>query len=118
MIRTAMLLLAVAMLGCHRLELTPPIDETLTLIEPPEGEGRVSCSILPGSTQHARLVQWLADHQSGWSQSPATYVPGLQVKGSNFEMNVLPKIVIINYSAGQYVAPVIEGDELKLSCER
>ena len=117
--RIVLLALALVPFGCHRVELALPVDETLTLSEVPSGRAAAAtCSLPPGSEQHSRFLQWLESHRNGWSQSPATYVPGLRIKGTGFEVNVLPEIVVIIYSEGQYVATVIEGDELTLKCER
>ncbi len=58
--------------------------------------------------QISALTSWFSLHQSGWTPSPASYVPGLQVhvkhtNGDVTNINILQNVIVVNNSNGQYV---------------
>jgi hypothetical protein len=59
--------------------------------------------VSPGSGTHAKIVSWLTSNNTGWSQTPATYIPGVVVVAKEFQLNYLNEIVIINCKEGQFV---------------
>ena len=49
---------------------------------------------------------WISSNKEGWELTPATYIPGVIVKGSNFTFNFLKADVIVNVDGKQYSKPV------------
>ncbi len=54
------------------------------------------------------LENWFSLHQSDWTSSPASYVPGTQIQarhanGDVTYINILQGIIVVNNSNGQYV---------------
>lgn len=64
----------------------------------------------PGTAAHAKIVSWLTSNNTGWSQAPASYIPGVQVVAKEFELNYLNEIVIINCKEGQFVKSTKKAD--------
>jgi hypothetical protein len=93
--------------GCMkdmRFELPP--NETLTVLVYGGGRPLTERQITPLSKEHHLLAVWLAANSRGWSPTPATYVPGVYVKGKGFSINFLKSMVIINFQEGQYIKSV------------
>ena len=78
--------------------------------------GDETCSILPSSRQFKALSNWLAQNQTGWSSSPASYMPAVVVTGSNFSVNFLGSMVVVNYPGGQFTRKVSPNEYAFLTC--
>jgi len=78
--------------------------------------GGQTCTISPSSRQFKDLSDWLAKNRSGWSSSPASYVPAVMVRGSNFSMNFVNSLVVVNYQRGQFTHEVSPSDYAFLTC--
>jgi hypothetical protein len=102
--RAALILVCLLLASCK-------ID-TGSLINAPEaytvritknGEPTREYIVNPGTGTHAKIVSWLTNNNSGWSQTPATYIPGVVVIAKEFQLNYLNETVIINCKEGQFV---------------
>ena len=104
--------LLVAMLsGCQKtLDWSLP-NEALKL-----ERGGQTCTISPSSAQFRDLSHWLAKNPSGWSSSPASYVPAVMLRGSNFSVNFVNSLVVVNYPGGQFTHEVSPSDYAFLTC--
>ena len=47
---------------------------------------------------YQKLHTWLKQNERGWSSTPASFMPGIIVKGDKFSINFLRDIVILNYT--------------------
>ena len=63
-------------------------------------------TIVKGSKKHIALRQLLINNQEGWSQTLATYVPGVLVTSNGLSLNFLNAGIIANYSGGQFSKPI------------
>jgi hypothetical protein len=93
--------------GCKsdvRFEL--PANESLKLLLYGGGKPLTEREILPSSKEHSLLAAWLVVNREGWSPTPATYIPGVYVRGKEFSINFLQTNVIINFRGGQYIKSV------------
>ena len=110
--RRAVPALLIALLaGCNdELSWSLP-NESLVLM----GQGR-SCTIAPDSPQYKNLSTWVSRNRSEWSSSPASYAPGTVVRGSNFTINFLDSVVVVNHPGGQFTHKVSPIEFAFLSC--
>ena len=112
MTRASVLALIVAILGGCNDELAWALpQETLTL----QKNGR-SCPVTPDSAQFKQLAAWVSQNRSGWSSSPASYVPGTIVRGGNFSINFLNALVVVNHPGGQFTHKASPDDFGFLGC--
>lgn len=74
------------------------------------------CVVDANSDEYKALADWLTRNQYDWSSSVASYVPGDQVRGRDFTINVLDSLVVINYPGGQVAHKTAEGDFDWLAC--
>lgn len=58
------------------------------------------------SAIYKKLRDWVANNKTGWSHTPATYVPSVMVLGETFSLNFLDSSVILNYEGGQYIKQI------------
>jgi hypothetical protein len=109
--RIAPALLIAVLAGCNdELAWSLP-NESLAL----QRQGR-SCTISPDSPQFKDLSVWISRNGTEWSSSPASYAPGIVVRGSNFTINFLDSVVIVNHPGGQFTHKVSPGEFSFLSC--
>jgi hypothetical protein len=109
--RVVSALLITLLAGCNdELAWSLP-NEALVL----QGPGR-SCTISPDSPQYKNLSAWVSRNRSEWSSSPASYVPGIIVRGSNFTINFLDSVVVVNHAGGQFTHRVSPSEFAFLSC--
>ena len=92
-----------------------PADEELTVTN--NDTSRSECVIAPDSEIHRKLSNWLLQNTDGWKSTPASYMPGLIVKGADFSLNYLDELVILNYEGGQYSHKVQSNEYQFLGCE-
>lgn len=52
------------------------------------------------------LVALLERYNEGWEKTPASYLPGVVVRGQNVNLNFLGNHVIVNNSVGQFVRAI------------
>lgn len=79
-------------------------EETLRIeTYQPKGKSPV-IEIRKGHEKYSQLKQWLEQNEKGWSQSPATYMPGTEVRGKKFALNFLHNVAILNFKSpdGKY----------------
>lgn len=50
-----------------------------------------------GSDEEQRIIQWLNDHNNGWSISFTTFAPTLSLRGSDFHLNITGSKCVLNY---------------------
>ena len=104
-------LLAVMLSGCQKsLDWSLP-NESLKM-----ERGGQTCTISPSSTQFKELSDWLAGNRGGWSSSPASYVPNVMLRGSNFSVNFVNSLVVVNYRGGQFTHDISPSDYAFLAC--
>ena len=117
--RIPIILIVTALLvGCsNKLSINLLPSETLNLSTPMHGAEKSTCLIAPGTLQHKELENWLSENRGGWQSTPASYVPGTVVSGSNFSLNFVGSIAIVNYSGGQYSHPAKPADYEFLKCK-
>ncbi|MES0490706.1 MAG: hypothetical protein ABUK01_11970 [Leptospirales bacterium] len=76
----------------------------------------------PEHTEYVELRVWFESNQGGWTNTPATYVPGSTYTGSTISVNVLENGVIVNYKAkhnGWYqVKRLKKSNELSNTCKK
>ena len=83
-----------------------PQDETLNLSVYNGGRPLKEEPLPPTGNKHHLLSLWLSANRDGWSTTPLSYVPGVDVTGKGFSINFLGKDVIINYHKRQYIKSV------------
>jgi hypothetical protein len=76
-------------------------------------KGSISSPRTLSNAQIGELTAWFASHRSGWSQTFATYVPGIliDVKHANGRVsyvNVWPHQIVAESRHGQYVRALSE----------
>src|SRR5262245_8417149 len=104
-------LLLVLLSGCNdELAWSLP-NESLAL----QRQGRV-CTISPDSPEFKNLSAWVSRNRSEWSSSLASYAPGTVVRGSNFTINFLDAVAVVNHPGGQFTHKVSPSEFAFLSC--
>ena len=88
-------------------------------ILPPEFE--VCGSIVdPSDSRYKVLKNWLKQNESGWYNSPVSYVPHYVYSSKSMQVNVMPSGVVVNYqenSSWYQVNKSAETSGLVKSCE-
>jgi len=105
------ILMALFMAGC-KFELSPPIAGTVE-------SHTLGVQVRPVDLTHDQLRalnEWFVQHRTGWSSSPASYVPAVIVRVRHADstvsvINVLSTMVVVNSHDGQY-AQQLPPDEL------
>ena len=65
-----------------------------------------TCEIAAGSSEMARVAEWLDRNRAGWEPSPVTYAPSVFIRGTDFSLNFLDEWAILNYDEGQFVRAI------------
>lgn len=55
------------------------------------------------SVQYQAIYSWFANNSSGWHQSPASYVPEIEVTVGNTSILLLKTLVVVNSNKKQLV---------------
>jgi len=105
-----------ALLSACDVALTLPETEPLSLQVHKKGSPVAECKLLPGTPNFQKLASWLSNNKTGWSPTPATYIPGVYITGSKFSINFLGTFVIVNYADGQYSHSVSPSEYEFLQC--
>ncbi len=58
--------------------------------------------IRKGTAKFLKLEIWAQENEWGWNLTPATYIPGIVVKGGGYVFNLLSDTVVVNNQDGQY----------------
>ncbi len=110
----AVAVLAIALCACT-LDVPPFSAASLSIHS--TGESGASSDLT--SKQSQKLHEWLNVHRSGWSQTPASYVPRVVVAvkhndGKVSSLDVLPSLLVANGPFGQYSRPLADDEEREL----
>jgi len=70
------------------------------------GKPLVKKKIAPDSEMYKELHRWVSENTTGWSHTPASYVPSYLVQGKTLSLNFQGTRVILNFEDGQYVKDV------------
>jgi hypothetical protein len=55
-----------------------------------------------GTEKFIQFKKWTQENEWGWSLTPATYLPGVVVRGGDYVFNFIGDAVILNNADGQY----------------
>ncbi len=72
-------------------------EDNLTLYIHTGGTSVTKIDIAKDSQMYNELRDWIVKNEKGWSTSPATYVPSIEVRGRKFTLNFLHESVILNF---------------------
>jgi len=72
-------------------------EDNLALYIHSGGTSVTKREIVKNSETYNELRDWLTKNEKGWSSSPATYVPSIEVRGKKFTLNFLQGSVILNF---------------------
>lgn len=102
--RVALVTLVLALAAC-KMVLAPPVSG---IVESHAVAGTMDQPTELTATQLEAFSAWFSQHSSGWSSSPASYLPTLVVRikhsnGDSSVVNVLVDSVVVNNREGQYV---------------
>jgi hypothetical protein len=107
--------------ACDRtVTLQIPVDENLELeIHRYDSTGSLGerCEIEAGSSEIARVADWLDGHRSGWEPSVVTYAPRVVIRGSDFTLNFIDDLTILNNDEGQFIHAVDPRIYADLKCQ-
>lgn len=102
---SASLLFICAVLIACRIDATAILrsEESLTL-HVHSVESVITTDIPKGSQLYNEFRDWLIKNEEGWTTSPASYVPAIEIKGKKFSINFLGTSAILNFqdSNGSY----------------
>ena len=90
-------------------------EETL-MIETYQSNGKSpAIEIRKGDEKFSQLKRWLEQNEKGWNPSPATYMPGTEVRGKKFVLNFLHSVAVLNFKSpdgkyNQYVKGIKEAE--------
>ena len=107
---TAILVTVMGLLACD-FKLPRSLSGTVTTYSP----GVPAHPSALTKDQLQALDEWFGRHVSGWSSSPATYVPVLIVRiqhsgGSDSVVNVMSTMIVVNGRDGQHVRQLPHAD--------
>lgn len=71
--------------------------------------------IRKGDETYNRLKKWMVDNEKGWDSSLVTFVPSVEVRGKNFNLNFHQTRAILNFQSPdgknhQYVKDIKESE--------
>ena len=81
-------------------------DESLTVHIYESGRPSNEYTLSQGDEKYHKLMLWIKSNKSGWSSTPATYVPRVLVSSKTFSLNFVGESAVLNYSDGQFVKKV------------
>ncbi len=91
------LIICAALLGC-RVDATALLSsEDKLFLNIHNATKSVIKEITTDSQTYVELRNWLVKNEAGWSTSPASYVPSVEVRGKRFTINFLNKIAVLNF---------------------
>ena len=98
------LIICASLIGC-RIDATALLSsEDKLFLNIHSATTSVTKEITTDSQTYIELRNWLIKNEDGWSSSPATYVPSVEVRGKRFTLNFLSNIAVLNFQAenGKY----------------
>lgn len=111
-ITVSILLICAALTAC-RIDATAILnaEDSLILYVHSTGSAAIKTDIPKDSQRYSDFREWFLKNEKGWSPSPVTYVPSIEVRGKKFSINFLHGSAIINFqdtngSYHQYVKDV------------
>jgi hypothetical protein len=112
-ILTVFVLIICASLTACRIDATALLnaEDGLTLYIHSTGATVIKKNIPKGSQLYNDFREWFIKNEKGWSSSPVTYIPSIEVRGTKFSINFLHGSAIVNFhdtngSYHQYVKVV------------
>lgn len=75
-----------------------------------------SFSVDSDLTKHSLIVGWFAQNTSGWSESPASYLPEVRVDFEGATVMFLKELVIVNSEGKQIVKAANTGGVISELC--
>ena len=104
-------MLSVLVSCTHETTISIPDNEPLMLFNYAGASNKLSAKeVVLVKDKQQKLNTWISNNRTGWTPTPATYVPGVLVSGKGFGINFLGNSVIISYSEGQYVKSISPSD--------
>lgn len=110
---TIFVLIICATLTACRIDATALLnsEDSLTLYIHSTGPTVIKTDIPKGSQLSNNFREWFIKNERGWSPSPVTYIPSIEIRGTKFSINFLHSSAIINFqdadgSYHQYVKDV------------
>ena len=91
-------------------------EESLLVQTYQPGRGKApAIEITKNEEKFAQTRRWLEQNGKGWNPSPATYIPGTEVRGKRFVLNFLHNLAVLNFQDPdgkyhQYVKGIKETD--------
>lgn len=106
LILTVSTLLICAALTACRIDATAILnaEDGLTLYIHSRNTRAIQADLPKGSQLYNEFREWLLKNEEGWSTSPVTYIPSIEVRGKKFSINFLGNSAILNFqdSKGSY----------------
>ena len=59
--------------------------------------------IVKGNEFHNSLSEWFERNQAEWVESPASYVPNIELVTKDLEINILDSLIVVNTGGRQFV---------------
>lgn len=89
-------------------------DEKLTVLIYKTGE-IARKEIASKDYAYVQFIKWVKENDKGWSPSPVTFAPSVEIRGKKFVINFHPTRAILNFQGSdgsyhQYVKDIKEAD--------
>ena len=66
--------------------------------------------LLKNTEKYLKFENWARKNKWGWSLTPATYAPGVVVRGGGYVFNFVGESVVVNNPDGQYSKEIKESE--------